>query len=71
MPADTALADRDEIGEYLRCYGQRRLMFGSDFPFGDPHSELQNVRSLQLDPAMEAAVTGGNFIRLQARVGHK
>jgi len=67
--ADTALADRDEIREYLRSYGHRRLMFGSDFPFGDPNSELQKVRSLQLDPEVEAAVLGGNFIRLQACVG--
>lgn len=67
--ADTALADRDEIGEYIRCYGYRRLMFGSDFPFGDPRSELQTVRGLQLDPEVEAAVLGGNFMRLQAHVG--
>ncbi|MBR9986095.1 MAG: amidohydrolase family protein [Desulfosarcina sp.] len=69
--ADTALADQGEIREYLSAYGHRRLMFGSDFPFGNPHSELQKVRSLQLDPVIEAAVLGGNFIRLQARVGHR
>jgi len=67
--ADTALAGRAEIREYLRVYGHRRLMFGSDYPFGDPDAELNKVRSLQLDPAIEAAVLGGNFIRLQARVG--
>jgi hypothetical protein len=69
--ADTALADQDEIREYLRCYGHRRLMFGSDFPFGDPNSELRKVRSLNLHPEVGAAVLGGNFIRLQARVGHR
>ena len=69
--ADTALADRAEIREYLRAYGYRRLMFGSDFPFGDPDAELQKVRSLKLDPAIEAAVLGGNFIRLQAHVGQR
>lgn len=31
MGADTALASPDEVREYLRCYGHRRLMFGSDF----------------------------------------
>jgi len=69
--ADTALASRNEIGQYLRRYGHRRLMFGSDFPFGDPYSELQKVRSLQLDPAVEAAVLGGNFLRLHACVNHR
>jgi len=62
--ADTALAARVEIREYLRCYGHRRLLFGSDFPFGSPSAELRKVRSLGLDPEVEAAVLGGNFIRL-------
>ncbi len=63
--ADTALASQDDIREYLRRYGHRRLLFGSDFPFGSPSAELHKVRSLGLDPAVEAAVLGGNFIRLQ------
>jgi predicted TIM-barrel fold metal-dependent hydrolase len=63
--ADTALASRDEIREYLRRYGHRRLLFGSDFPFGSPSAELRKVRRLGLDPAAEAAVLGGNFSRLQ------
>ncbi len=63
--ADTALASQDDIREYLRRYGHRRLLFGSDFPFGSPSAELHKVRSLGLDPEVEAAVLGGNFIRLQ------
>ncbi|MGB5421582.1 MAG: amidohydrolase family protein [Desulfobacterales bacterium] len=63
--ADTALADRDEIREYLSRYGHRRLLFGSDFPFGSPSAELLKVRRLGLDPNVEAAVLGGNFSRLQ------
>jgi hypothetical protein len=63
--ADTALASQDEIREYLRRYGHRRLLFGSDFPFGSPSAELRKVRSLGLDPEVEAAVLGGNFLRLQ------
>lgn len=68
--ADTALAGRDDIRAYIRSYGHRRLMFGSDFPFGDPFAEWQKVRGLGLDPAVETAVLGGNFMRLQARVKH-
>ena len=62
--ADTALASREEIREYIRCYGHHRLLFGSDFPFGRPSAELRKVRNLGLDPEVEAAVLGGNFIRL-------
>jgi predicted TIM-barrel fold metal-dependent hydrolase len=40
-------------------------MFGFDFPFGSPRSELRKVRSLGLDAGVEAAVLGGNFLRLQ------
>lgn len=66
--ADTALASEYEIREYLRCYGHVRLLFGSDFPFGSPSAELRKVRSLKLDPEVEAAVLSGNFLRLQAGV---
>jgi len=63
--ADTALASPDEMREYLQRYGHERLLFGSDFPFGSPSNELRKVYSLELDPAVEAAVLGGNFMRLQ------
>jgi len=63
--ADTALASPDEMGEYLRRYGHHRLLFGSDFPFGNPSSELRKIYSLELDPAVEAEILGGNFMRLQ------
>jgi len=63
--ADTALASRSEIREYLRCYGHHRLLFGSDYPFGSPSMELRKVRSLGLEPEVEAAVLERNFIRLQ------
>ena len=33
---DTALAPSPVIAEYVRDYGHARIMFGSDFPFGDP-----------------------------------
>lgn len=66
--ADTAMASPDEIVAYIRRYGHKRLMFGSDYPFGDPAGELQKVRSLGLDPAVEAAVIGGNFLRLQGGI---
>ncbi len=67
--ADTALSSRNEIRDYIRSYGHQRLMFGSDYPFGGPADELRKVRSLGLDPNQEAAVLGGNFIKLQGQIG--
>jgi len=69
--ADTALASRAEIREYLQRHGHRRLMFGSDFPFGEPAEELHKIRSLNLDDRVETAILGGNFKRLQAPVDHR
>jgi len=66
--ADTALAFEQDIQEYIQRYGHNRLLFGSDFPFGAPSAELQKVRCLGLDTDVEAAVLGGNFLRLQAGV---
>ena len=67
--ADTAMAAPGEIVEYIQRYGHQRLMFGSDYPFGDPAGELRKVRSLDLEPGVEAAVIGGNFLRLQKDLG--
>jgi hypothetical protein len=63
--ADTALASRNEILEYLQCCGHRRLLFGSDYPFGSPSVELRKVRSLGLESKVETALLEGNFMRLQ------
>ncbi len=66
--ADTALASRSEIEAYIENYGHGRLMFGSDFPFGDPAAELRKVRSLGLEPGMQTAILSGNFLRLQGAI---
>jgi len=61
---DTALASPDEMREYLERCGHDRLLFGSDFPFGSPSNELRKVYRLELDAEAQAAVLGGNFLRL-------
>ncbi len=58
--ADTALAPPGDIKDYIRRYGHERLMFGSDFPFGNPARELDRVLSLDLTGEQRAAVCGGN-----------
>ncbi|HOF05148.1 MAG TPA: amidohydrolase family protein [Syntrophales bacterium] len=62
--ADTALASRREMAVFLERYGSDRLIFGSDFPFGIPYSELQKVRELQLAADDFAMVVGGNILAL-------
>lgn len=74
--ADPALAGREEIQGYLRSYGHQRLMFGSDFPFGDPYAELEKIRRLKkahLDIRWRAILYPGrvtaSLVRSMARAG--
>jgi len=62
--ADTALAHADEIKDYVASYGHERIMFGSDFPFGNPVFELNKVLSLNLTDEQRAAITGLNAAKL-------
>lgn len=67
--ADTALASTREMEDYIRRFGHDRLMFGSDFPFGDPRAELAKIEHLQLSPKEREAVVGGNLKRLLGATG--
>jgi len=62
--ADTALAPVGDIRDYISRYGFERLMFGSDFPFGDPAFELQKIRRLNLAVEQEEAIIGRNVTKL-------
>ncbi len=64
--ADTALAGMAEINHYIRKFGTQRLLFGSDYPFGDPRAEKAKVLSLDLPDADRQAILAGNWLRLQA-----
>lgn len=63
---DTALASSLEIKAYIRRYGHERILFGSDFPFGDPARELDKIRQMGLDTRMQGAILAGNLNRLLA-----
>ena len=62
--ADTALASTGEMEIFLKRYGSRKLLFGSDFPFGIPSSELSKVRHLGLKDADFENVVCANVLRL-------
>ncbi len=62
--ADTALAPVGDIRDYISRYGCERLMFGSDFPFGNPVSELNKILRLKLTGEQERAIIGLNITML-------
>jgi hypothetical protein len=43
---DTALADTAEIKDFAADYGVERILFGSDFPFGEPAYEKYKVERI-------------------------
>jgi uncharacterized protein len=61
---DTALADPEEIEDYLGRYGHTRLFYGSDHPFGDPAREVDKVLGLKLPREQTQAILGDNFRRV-------
>jgi predicted TIM-barrel fold metal-dependent hydrolase len=66
--ADTSGMRRfDYLVEAVRRAGARKVIFGSDGPWLHPGLELHKVRLLGLSPADEAAVLGGNLLRLLRR----
>lgn len=60
---DTALASSMEIADFARHYGVERILFGSDFPFGDPAYERYKVESL-FDGQDLKNVLSGNLLRM-------
>ncbi len=62
--ADTSLAPREEIMDYIRKQGTEKLLFGSDFPFGSPKEELEKILRLPIPEDQVEAVIGGNLKRL-------
>ncbi|MCP4138165.1 MAG: amidohydrolase family protein [bacterium] len=62
--ADTALASSSAIMDYVQRYGTERIMFGSDFPFGDPIDELSKIQKLDIPEETKKAILGLNLKRL-------
>jgi predicted TIM-barrel fold metal-dependent hydrolase len=54
----------DYLVELVRRSGACKLIFGSDGPWLHPGLELHKIRLIGMKPAEEAAVLGGNIMRL-------
>lgn len=61
---DTSLASPREMLDYIQCYGSGRILFGSDFPFGDPAAELHKILDLPVSREVQKAITQDNFQKL-------
>ena len=59
--ADTALASQYEIKDYIDNFGYDRILFGSDFPFGDPKEELCKILELSISQEKKEMILGHNL----------
>lgn len=62
--ADTSLAPIQHVRAFIKKYGPEKLLFGSDFPFGQPGTELRKIQSLDLPERDKENIMGGNILRL-------
>lgn len=58
----------DLLVQAVRRAGPHKVLFGSDGPWLHPGLELAKVRALDLPPAAERLVLGGNLVRLIGQV---
>lgn len=63
---DTASSQMDNgMIEYaVRHLGPERILFGTDMPLLDPHTQLAKVTGAQIDEAAKALILGGNVARI-------
>ena len=45
----------------MEHYGHTRIMYGSDFPFGDPVEEYRKIVEMELAEAEKEAILMGNI----------
>ncbi len=62
--ADTSLASPGEVTDYLQRYGDERLLFGSDFPFGHPGAELNKILRLEMEESTREKILYRNIQEL-------
>jgi hypothetical protein len=63
MAQPPALTDQQAV-ELLRSIGMDRILFASDFPWGNPTLDLKRIRGLGLSHPELEAILGGNARRL-------
>jgi aminocarboxymuconate-semialdehyde decarboxylase len=62
---DTVVHDAEVLRDVVDSFGADRVLLGSDYPFDmGVERPTEIVRALQLAPADESAILGGNALRL-------
>lgn len=59
-PEDLALLSEEQFIRIIRTFGARRVLFGTDCPWGDQAEDLARFQSLPLTAEEQGAILGGN-----------
>jgi len=66
--ADMSTCREEDTMEFLSKYGPHRLLYGSDFPFGNSVIARQTIENLDLPEADQKLILGENIMRLLKNV---
>ncbi len=62
--ADTALAYKQDIADFIESFSVEKIFFGSDYPFGNPLKEKKKILSLGLSDKENELILSKNIINL-------
>jgi hypothetical protein len=60
----SSLLENKEAVEMIRTIGANRVMFGTDYPWIDPVSNIERICGLALTEEEKQKILGGNAARL-------
>jgi len=66
--ADTALAHPSTIKYYIKTYSIEKIIFGSDYPFGFPYSEIGKIYDLGLAEKEQRLILRDNIVSLFKKI---
>lgn len=56
--------DDDEVVEIVRNISAERVLFGSDYPWGDPKADIDRIIHMKLEPKEKEQILGQNMRKL-------
>ena len=63
-PEELALLDEERFVRMVHAFGAKRVLFGTDSPWGEQAADLAALRAVPLTPEERSAILGGNAARL-------
>lgn len=59
-PEEKEMMGQEQFLRFIAAFGARRLLFGTDSPWGDQSADMARIRTLPISEEEKAAILGGN-----------